>query len=66
MRFLLLICVLALTVAAVSASDLAPPYRPDQPAGSTDAPSAVQISTTTISIPTYPYADFLSMEHSYL
>jgi hypothetical protein len=61
-----LICVLALAVAGVPASGLAPPAQLAQTAGSTDAPSADRISITTISIPTYPYADFLSMEHSYV
>ncbi len=64
MRFGLFIFVLALTVAAVPVTGLAPPSRLDQPAAPTGVPSAVQVTTTTISIPTYPYASFLSTNHS--
>ncbi len=64
MRLLLFICVLALAIALVPGSGLAQPLRLDQPAASTVVPSAVQVTTGTISIPTYPYAGFLSMVHS--
>lgn len=66
MRFLLFICVLALAVALVPGGGLASPSRLDQPAAFAAVPSAVQVTTTTISIPTYPYAGFLSMDHSYV
>ncbi len=65
MRLLLLICVLPLAVAPVPAAGRARTSRPDQGVSPTEEGRAVHITTTTITIPTYPYAGFLYTGHSY-
>ncbi len=64
MRFLLFICVFTLVVALVPVGGRAQPSRLDEVDAPAAVPSAVQVTSTTISIPTYPYASFLSMGHS--
>jgi hypothetical protein len=64
MRFTLLVTVLTLTAALVPPGGSARPSPVSRPAASPAAPFAVQVTIATLTVPTYPYADFLTMAHS--
>jgi hypothetical protein len=64
MRSLLFLCVVTLAAALVPGGGLAQPSRLQQPGASPAVPCTVQVTTATVTIPTYPYADFLCMGHS--